>query len=131
MGVQGRLPQKTSPADTGPLLAQASGSGRRIGSDQAARAPARAERNRTARAMRQRRSHENGVEVPPTHLTPEALRSLTEEFVTRDGTDYGPVETTLAEKMAALMCQLERGEAAILYDGVTRTINIVPRHGLR
>ena len=80
--------------------------------------------------MRQRHSNENGVEVPPTHLTPEALRGLTEEFVTRDGTDYGPVETTLAEKMAALMRQLERGEAAILYDGVTRTINIVPRHGL-
>lgn len=81
--------------------------------------------------MRQRRSHENGVEVPPTHLTPEALRGLTEEFVTRDGTDYGPVETTLAEKVATLMRQVERGEAAILYDGVTRTINIVPRHGLR
>ena len=49
--------------------------------------------------MPQRRCNENGVEVPHTHLTPEALRSLTEEFVTRDGTDYGPVEKTLAEKV--------------------------------
>ena len=81
--------------------------------------------------MLQRRCNENGVEVPHTHLTPEALRSLTEEFVTRDGTDYGPVEKTLAEKVAALMRQLERGEAAILYDAESRTINIVPRHGLR
>ena len=28
------------------------------------------------------------------------------------------------------MRQLERGEAAILYDAESRTINIVPRHGL-
>ena len=81
--------------------------------------------------MLERRANENGVEVPHTHLTPEALRSLTEEFVTRDGTDYGQVEKTLEEKVAALMRQLERGEAAILYDGESRTLNIVPRHGLR
>ncbi len=79
------------------------------------------------RAMR----HENGVEVPHTHLTPEALRSLAEEFVTRDGTDYGPVAKTLEEKVAALMRQLERGEAAILYDSDSQTITIVPRHALR
>ena len=75
--------------------------------------------------------HEDGVEVPHTLLTPAALRSLAEEFVTRDGTDYGQVEKTLEEKVAALMRQLERGEAAILYDSESQTISIVPRHGLR
>ena len=75
--------------------------------------------------------HEDGVEVPHTHLTPEALHSLAAEFVTRDGTDYGQVEKTLEEKVAALMRQLERGEAAILYDSESQTISIVPRHGLR
>ena len=75
--------------------------------------------------------HEDGVEVPHTHLTPAGLRSLAEEFVTRDGTDYGQVEKTLEEKVAALMRQLERGEAAILYDSESQTISIVPRHGLR
>ena len=75
--------------------------------------------------------HEDGVEVPHTHLTPAALRSLAEEFVTRDGTDYGQVEKTLEEKVATLMRQLERGEAAILYDSESQTINIAPRHALR
>ncbi|TMB50495.1 MAG: YheU family protein [Deltaproteobacteria bacterium] len=70
-------------------------------------------------------------EVPHKHLTPEALHSLAEEFVTRDGTDYGQVEKTLEEKVAALMRQLERGEAAILYDSESQTINIAPRHALR
>jgi uncharacterized protein len=73
----------------------------------------------------------NSVEVPHTHLTPEAVRRLAEEFVTRDGTDYGQVEKTLEEKVAALMRQLERGEATILYDSESQTITIVPRHVLR
>lgn len=71
------------------------------------------------------------VEVPHTHLTPEALRNLAESFVTRDGTDYGEVEKTLEEKVAALLRQLERGEAAIMYDGTSRSIDIVPRHPSR
>ncbi len=33
-----------------------------------------------------------GVELSPDDLSPEALRRLVEEFVTRDGTDYGAVE---------------------------------------
>jgi uncharacterized protein YheU (UPF0270 family) len=70
---------------------------------------------------------ENGVEVPHIHLTPEALRGVVEEFVTRDGTDYGRVEKTLDEKVAAVMRQLDRGEAAILYDGKNQTTSIAPR----
>ena len=122
------------------------GSERRIGRDQAMRARAASDRGRgcailggrpgTERLLAPRQKqramlHEDGVEVPHTHLTPAGLRSLAEEFVTRDGTDYGQVEKTLEEKVAALMRQLERGEAAILYDSESQTISIVPRHGLR
>ncbi len=74
---------------------------------------------------------ERGVEVPYTSLTPEALRGLVEEFVTRDGTDYGRVEKTLEGKIGTLMRQLERGEVAIVYDGESQTTSIVPRPGHR
>lgn len=74
---------------------------------------------------------ENGVEIPHIHLTPEALRRLVEEFVTRDGTDYGRVEKTLDEKVAAVMRQLDRGEVAILYDREQRTTSIAPRPARR
>jgi uncharacterized protein YheU (UPF0270 family) len=70
---------------------------------------------------------ENGVVVSHTHLTPAALRGLVEEFVTREGTDYGYVEKTLEQKVAALMRQLERGEAAIVYDPESQTTSIVPK----
>ena len=74
---------------------------------------------------------ENGVEIPFARLTPELLRRVAEEFVTRDGTDYGAVERTLEQKVAALRHQLERGEAVILYDTESETLNIAPRRGRR
>jgi uncharacterized protein len=73
---------------------------------------------------------DNGIVVLHTRLTPAALRGLLEEFVTRDGTDYGPAERTLDQKVAALMHQLERGEAAIVYDTESQTTGIVPKHSL-
>jgi uncharacterized protein len=74
---------------------------------------------------------EKGVVVAHTHLSAAALRGLVEEFVTRDGTDYGNVEKTLDQKVAALMRQLERGEVAIVYDSESQTTSIVPTPPLR
>jgi len=65
------------------------------------------------------------VEVPYAQLAPDVLRRLIEEFVTRDGTDYGAVERTLPEKVAAVMRQLAAGEAAIEVDPEHETIDIV------
>ena len=69
---------------------------------------------------------EEPVEVPYTSLSPEALGALVEEFVTRQGTDYGLREKTLDEKVADIMRQLERKEAKIVFDNQSQTANIVP-----
>jgi len=58
-------------------------------------------------------------------LTPEALRGLAAEFVTRDGTDYGVRERTLEEKVRDVLRQLERGEAKIMFDPASSSANIV------
>lgn len=67
------------------------------------------------------------VEVSHTALPPDVLRRLVEEFVTRDGTDYGAIERTLDQKVATVMLQLERGEAVIVFDTETETVDIVVR----
>jgi uncharacterized protein len=72
---------------------------------------------------------EDAVEVPYADLSAEALRNLVEDFVTRDGTDYGLVERTLDQKVAALLPQLESGHAKIFYESHSETINIVARDG--
>jgi uncharacterized protein YheU (UPF0270 family) len=79
------------------------------------------------RDEREAEGAERLVGVPHAQLAPEVLRRLVEEFVTRDGTDYGAIERTLAEKVAAVMQQLEAGEAAIVVDAEHDTIDIVAR----
>ena len=60
---------------------------------------------------------------------PQSLRETRGalEFVTRAGTDYGAVEKTLEEKVADVTRQLETGEAAIVYDAESETIDIVQK----
>ena len=72
-----------------------------------------------------------GVELSPGDLSPEALRSLVEEFVTRDGTDYGDVERSVEEKRAQVTAQLASGEARIVFDPEAESATIVTRHELK
>ena len=64
--------------------------------------------------------------VPANFLSADALSGLIEEFVTRDGTDYGESEVSLEHRVAQVRKQIERGEALILFDSATETTTIVP-----
>ena len=74
---------------------------------------------------------ENAIAVPHTELQPETLRNLVEEFVTRDGTDYGAVEKDLEEKVAGVMRELETGEAVIYFDTESESVHIVAPRRVR
>ena len=67
--------------------------------------------------------------VPHDRLTPEALRSLAEEFVTREGTDYGLVERSFEVKVQTVLRQIASGEAVIVYDGASDSTHIVRCEG--
>jgi uncharacterized protein YheU (UPF0270 family) len=64
------------------------------------------------------------VVVPYTELSAEALRGVLESFVLREGTDYGEREFSLDEKVAHVLGQLRRGEAWIVFDPESETIDI-------
>ena len=68
--------------------------------------------------------------IPHRQLSAEALQGLIEEFVTRDGTDYGETETTLEVKVAQVKMQLNQGLSVIVYDGTDGSVSIVPRERL-
>ena len=72
-----------------------------------------------------------GIELCSADLSPDALRGLVEEFVTRNGTDYGVTERGLEEKIAQVTAQLRSGEARIVFDPETETANIVMARELR
>jgi uncharacterized protein len=67
------------------------------------------------------------VAVPHTELRPDLLRSVVESFVLREGTDYGEREVSLDTKIAHVVRQLERGEAQIIFDPQSESIDIVTR----
>lgn len=65
------------------------------------------------------------VEVPHTALSAEALQGVIESFVLREGTDYGERDVAHDAKIAEVLRQLERGEARIVFDPVTESVDIV------
>jgi uncharacterized protein len=64
------------------------------------------------------------VDVPMAQLGPDTLQALVESFVLREGTDYGVQEVPLATKVAQVIKQLQRGEARIVFDPVTESVDI-------
>jgi uncharacterized protein len=65
------------------------------------------------------------VVVPHAELDPETLRAVVESFVLREGTEYGQRDFTLAEKVAHVLGQLERGEARIIFEAQSQSVDIV------
>lgn len=67
------------------------------------------------------------VLVPFQRLQADVLQGLLEEYVSRDGTDYGERERTLEEKVAQLLRQLRADELQILYDVDSEQWDLLPR----
>lgn len=71
-----------------------------------------------------------GVELDPDQLSPDALRGLVEEYVSREGTDYGHADWSLEDKVKQVYQQLERGEARIVFDLELESASIIARSDL-
>ena len=53
------------------------------------------------------------MKIPWQSLSEAALASLIQEFVTREGTEYGALEFNLEEKTRQVRLQINSGEAVI------------------
>ena len=69
---------------------------------------------------------ERFVVIDPSALSVEARRGLVEEFITREGTDYGQREVSLEDKVRDVERQLSAGEVRIVFDTVEERANIIP-----
>jgi uncharacterized protein YheU (UPF0270 family) len=65
------------------------------------------------------------VAIPHTELSADALEGVIKSFVLREGTDYGEREFSLEQKIAHVRAQLERGDARILFDPNSASVDIV------
>ena len=64
--------------------------------------------------------------IPYTKLSEDALRAIIEEYITREGTEYGVTEYTFEQKIEQIHQQLLQGEIKINFDIETETCNLFP-----
>lgn len=67
------------------------------------------------------------MDIPYQELSEQALQALIEEFVSRDGTDYGEQEVSLGRKVKQVEDLLRQGSVVIVFDSHTESCDIVAR----
>lgn len=65
--------------------------------------------------------------IPVEKLSTDAVHGLIEEFITREGTDYGEVEFSLTDKVEQVKAQLSNGEVVVVFDAVLESVSIKTR----
>ena len=68
--------------------------------------------------------------VPLENLKEETLNRVIEEFVLREGTDYGLREFSLEQKVKHVRSQLTRKDAFVVFDSASESVSIVDRNNL-
>lgn len=68
------------------------------------------------------------IEIPYQQLSSDALQGLIEEFINREGTDYGEVESVLNDKVNQLMQSLRQGRAVIVFDPVIESCTLMAKN---
>tara|TARA_Y100001934_G_C11736495_1_gene488291 strand:- start:32 stop:262 length:231 start_codon:yes stop_codon:yes gene_type:complete len=67
------------------------------------------------------------IKIPYEELEQDTLRALIEEFVTREGTDYGHSEVSLETKVKDVLEQLIGRRAFVTFDPESETATIVTK----
>ncbi len=62
--------------------------------------------------------------IPINRLSTEALRGVIEEFISREGTDYGEKEVSPETSFRQVKSRLEKGSAVLVFDDEAETTNI-------
>ena len=63
--------------------------------------------------------------IPVNKLSAHALKGVIEEFISRNGTDYGAIEASLETMVRQVKSKLKDGSAVLVFDDETETTNIL------
>lgn len=69
--------------------------------------------------------------IPIDQLSEEALNGLMEEFISREGTEYGSRSYSMDEMLAQVKSQLDSAEVLVVFDAETSTCNLVRKDELQ
>lgn len=68
--------------------------------------------------------------IPYDSLAPNTLETILDDVVSRDGTDYGDYELSVAQKRQQALQSLKKGEAVLLFDTESETIKMVRKEDM-
>ncbi|MGY8783771.1 MAG: YheU family protein [Pseudomonadales bacterium] len=64
------------------------------------------------------------MNIPFQDLKVETLTAIVEEFISREGTDYGDHEISLEQKVLQVMNQLQRGKIVVTFDPESQSCDL-------
>ena len=67
------------------------------------------------------------MEIPYKELATETLRAIIEDFVSKEGTDYGHEDFSFETKISQVMKSLEVGKAIVTFDAESETCSIATK----
>lgn len=65
--------------------------------------------------------------IPLEQLNAETLTAIIEEYILREGTDYGAIDASKNDKITQVKRQLEQGSAVLVYSELHESVNILPK----
>mgnify|MGYP000364060748 FL=1 len=68
--------------------------------------------------------------IPYEQLSKDALNGVIDEFINREGTDYGWQEFSLEDKHRQVMLRIQRGHALIVFDHDGQSVSIMLKEQL-
>ena len=71
-----------------------------------------------------------GIVIPHTKLSQEALNGLIEEFILREGTDYGTSDYSLSDKKDQVLNQLMGRHIHVVFDPNNETTSLLTKEQL-
>lgn len=69
--------------------------------------------------------------IPYQDLEQQTLVNIIEQYILREGTDYGEQEATLSEKSAEILAQIKNNDIYIIYSELTKSVTLISRQELQ
>lgn len=67
------------------------------------------------------------MRIPHQQLDETTLNNLIEQYILREGTDYGEVEFSLAEKTQQVLKQVENEDIYIMYSELNESVTLISK----
>ncbi len=64
------------------------------------------------------------MEIPWRSLSDDALRGVIQDYVLREGTEYGTTDVLLDTKVAQVMAQIREGKVGVFFDRESATATL-------